>query len=95
MADLADLDVLIGAPALFDVATNAPGPQGALPLTEDMLLNAPSGDEEAESGKNDEARSNQALPARPEAAMPIGPTVQSPNVAPASPRSQPSTAGRS
>jgi xylonate dehydratase len=39
-----DLDALIGAPAQLDVATNAAGPQGALPLTEDMLLNAPSGD---------------------------------------------------
>src|SRR4051812_38825274 len=31
-------------PNLFDVMTNAAGPQGALPLTEDMLLNSPSGD---------------------------------------------------
>jgi putative YjhG/YagF family dehydratase len=31
-------------PSLFDVPTNAPGPTGALPLTEEMLLHAPSGD---------------------------------------------------
>ncbi len=29
---------------LFDVATTAPGPSGELPLTEEMLLNRPSGD---------------------------------------------------
>ncbi len=29
---------------LFDVATNAAGPQGTLPLTEEMLLHSPSGD---------------------------------------------------
>ena len=29
---------------LFDVATTAPGPGGLLPLTEEMLLNRPSGD---------------------------------------------------
>src|SRR5215217_4792860 len=29
---------------LIDVRTSAPGPAGALPLTEDLLLNAPSGD---------------------------------------------------
>ena len=29
---------------LFDVATTAPGPGGSLPLTEEMLLNRPSGD---------------------------------------------------
>lgn len=29
---------------LFDVATKAPGPDGELPLTADMLLNRPSGD---------------------------------------------------
>lgn len=40
------LDTLIstGAGAFFDVATNAPGPAGSLPLTEELLLNAPSGD---------------------------------------------------
>ncbi len=31
-------------PALFDVQTSAAGPAGALPLTEELLLNAPSGD---------------------------------------------------
>ncbi len=41
-----ELDTLLGtgADALLDVHTSAAGPQGALPLTEDMLLNAPSGD---------------------------------------------------
>ncbi len=29
---------------LWEVTTNAPGPQGVLPLTEEMLINAPSGD---------------------------------------------------
>lgn len=29
---------------LWEVVTNGPGPDGALPLTEEMLLNAPSGD---------------------------------------------------
>ena len=29
---------------LFDVATSAAGPQGSLPLTEEMLLHSPSGD---------------------------------------------------
>ncbi|HWD37352.1 MAG TPA: YjhG/YagF family D-xylonate dehydratase [Fimbriimonas sp.] len=29
---------------LYDVATRAPGPSGELPLTEEMLLNSPSGD---------------------------------------------------
>ena len=32
------------SPDLFDVATTAPGPAGSLPLTEEMLLNRPSGD---------------------------------------------------
>ncbi|MGE3809467.1 MAG: YjhG/YagF family D-xylonate dehydratase, partial [Gemmataceae bacterium] len=31
-------------PALFDVRASAPGPAGSLPLTEDMLRQAPSGD---------------------------------------------------
>lgn len=46
MADHSSLDALLGTGvgALLDVQTNAPGPQGKLPLTEDMLLNAPSGD---------------------------------------------------
>jgi putative YjhG/YagF family dehydratase len=40
-----DLDALIGSGegALFDVQTSAPGREGALPLTEEMLLNEPSG----------------------------------------------------
>src|SRR3954464_13107814 len=39
------LDELLGAEdILMDVRTNAPGRAGALPLTEDLLLNAPSGD---------------------------------------------------
>src|SRR5882672_3669010 len=32
------------APALFDIQTSAAGPAGALPLTEDLLREAPSGD---------------------------------------------------
>ncbi len=46
MADSIDLDALLGTgdAGLFEVSTNAAGPQGALPLTEDMLLNSPSGD---------------------------------------------------
>jgi putative YjhG/YagF family dehydratase len=39
LAQLLDAD-----PALFDVHTHAPGPQGSLPLTEDLLRRAPSGD---------------------------------------------------
>src|SRR5262245_8794014 len=31
-------------PALFDVQTSAAGPSGSLPLTEELLLHAPSGD---------------------------------------------------
>src|SRR5438874_3944713 len=31
-------------PTLFDVRSKAPGPQGALPITPEMLLNRPSGD---------------------------------------------------
>jgi putative YjhG/YagF family dehydratase len=40
-----NLDSLIGSGegALFDVQTGAPGREGALPLTEEMLLNEPSG----------------------------------------------------
>jgi putative YjhG/YagF family dehydratase len=34
----------VSNPDLFDVATTAPGPGGSLPLTEEMLLNRPSGD---------------------------------------------------
>ena len=31
-------------PSLFDVRSKAPGPQGALPITPEMLLRRPSGD---------------------------------------------------
>ncbi len=31
-------------PALYDIRTAAPGPAGALPLTDDLLRNSPSGD---------------------------------------------------
>src|SRR5215510_470589 len=42
---MADLDRLYDdTPILAGVYTNAPGASGALPLTEEMLLNAPSGD---------------------------------------------------
>ena len=42
---MADLETLYDdTPILADVFTNAPGAEGSLPLTEDMLLNAPSGD---------------------------------------------------
>ncbi len=46
MSDRLDLDGLMGSAQgnIFDVMTTATGPQGALPLTEDMLLNSPSGD---------------------------------------------------
>src|ERR1700750_3212038 len=33
-----------GDPSLYDVRTKAPGPQGALPITPEMLLGRPSGD---------------------------------------------------
>ena len=33
-----------GDASLFDVRSKAPGPQGSLPITADMLLNRPSGD---------------------------------------------------
>src|ERR671927_437359 len=39
-----DLDELIGGDAPLDVRTSAPGPQGSLPLTADMLRDSPSGD---------------------------------------------------
>ncbi|HEV3262523.1 MAG TPA: YjhG/YagF family D-xylonate dehydratase [Gemmataceae bacterium] len=39
LASLLDTD-----PALYDVQTTAAGPAGSLPLTEELLLNAPSGD---------------------------------------------------
>jgi putative YjhG/YagF family dehydratase len=45
MPALPDLDALLGVPApILDVRASAPGPQGALPLTPEMLLNSPSGD---------------------------------------------------
>lgn len=46
MPEAVDLDTLLDptGPVLYDVRSSAPGPQGSLPLTEDMLLNAPSGD---------------------------------------------------
>ncbi len=31
-------------PSIYDVPTKAPGPEGSLPLTEEMLLHSPSGD---------------------------------------------------
>src|SRR3954467_10156404 len=37
-------DLLESAPDVYDITTNAPGPAGALPLTEDMLRNWASGD---------------------------------------------------
>src|SRR5215204_3207902 len=37
-------DLLDAAPNALDVQTKAPGPGGALPLTEDLLRHAPSGD---------------------------------------------------
>jgi putative YjhG/YagF family dehydratase len=33
-----------GSPDIYEIRTRAPGPAGALPLTEDMLLNRPSGE---------------------------------------------------
>ena len=46
MKQISPLDALLGSgeDALLDVATAAPGPAGALPLTDEMLRNAPSGD---------------------------------------------------
>ena len=41
---LAALDALVGGGPIFDVVSAAPARPGALPLTEDLLLNAPSGD---------------------------------------------------
>ena len=35
--------LLDGDPALFDIQTTAAGPAGSLPLTEEMLREAPSG----------------------------------------------------
>ncbi|MDZ4718036.1 MAG: YjhG/YagF family D-xylonate dehydratase [Roseiflexaceae bacterium] len=39
-----NLDTLIDGARAYRVESSAPGPQGKLPLTEDLLLNAPSGD---------------------------------------------------
>jgi putative YjhG/YagF family dehydratase len=44
MSEPLDLDALLDAARTPDIQSSAPGPQGRLPLTEDMLLNAPSGD---------------------------------------------------
>jgi putative YjhG/YagF family dehydratase len=40
------LEAILGSDSsdIYQVATKAPGPQGALPLTPELLLNAPSGD---------------------------------------------------
>src|SRR4051812_18164253 len=37
-------DALDGSPEIYEIKTNARGAVGSLPLTEDMLLNSPSGD---------------------------------------------------
>src|SRR2546430_2333755 len=40
-----DLSTILDTdPALFDIQTKAAGPAGSLPLTEELLRNAPSGD---------------------------------------------------
>ena len=39
-----DLDTLYRGDLLSDLRTHAAGPAGSLPLTHDLLLNAPSGD---------------------------------------------------
>ncbi|HWQ15824.1 MAG TPA: YjhG/YagF family D-xylonate dehydratase [Roseiflexaceae bacterium] len=44
MSEIHELDALLGDGAASDVQSSAPGPQGALPLTAEMLLNSPSGD---------------------------------------------------
>src|SRR5687767_2086452 len=44
VADVALDDILADAPGVYDIRTHGPGPQGALPLTEQMLLNWASGD---------------------------------------------------
>jgi len=43
---MSQLDTLLSAASadIYDIQTTAPGPQGSLPLTADMLLNRPSGD---------------------------------------------------
>ena len=40
----APLPIDSGDPALYEIVTNAAGPQGSLPLDEELLRNAPSGD---------------------------------------------------
>ena len=43
--DIAFEDILDSQePGIYDLQTNAPGPEGSLPLAEEMLLNWPSGD---------------------------------------------------
>jgi hypothetical protein len=42
MSTLADAILDSGDPSLFDVRSTAPGPQGALPITAEMLLARPS-----------------------------------------------------
>src|SRR5450631_2718508 len=44
MADPLALILDSGDPTLFDVRSKAPGPQGSLPITPEMLLQRPSGD---------------------------------------------------
>jgi putative YjhG/YagF family dehydratase len=44
MPSPATIDLLDSDPALFDVQTSAAGPAGSLPLTEELLREAPSGD---------------------------------------------------
>jgi xylonate dehydratase len=44
MGTSAEIDALVGGGAIFDVVSQARAREGALPLTEDLLLNAPSGD---------------------------------------------------
>jgi hypothetical protein len=36
--------LLTSAPDVYDVRSKAPGPQGSVPITAEMLLNRPSGD---------------------------------------------------
>ena len=42
--DLSFDDIVAESPGVFDIRTHGPGPRGALPLTEQMLLNWSSGD---------------------------------------------------
>ncbi|MSU63496.1 MAG: YjhG/YagF family D-xylonate dehydratase [Pedosphaera sp.] len=41
---MTDDQLLGGSPEIYHIASKAPGPAGSLPITEDMLLNRPSGD---------------------------------------------------